>query len=66
MTCFEPVKVVGLADKIKELPKGLDTLMGDEINLLVAKPAPGYCQGFLTKTPLYYFDEGMTARDENC
>lgn len=61
---WKQLKTVGLSDKIKELPKGLDTIMGDEINfsggqnqlLVIARV-------FLQRRPFIIFDEGMSNLD---
>ncbi len=61
---WEQLKIVGLADKIKELPKGLDTLMGDEINLSGGQnQLLVIARVFLQKRPFIIFDEGMSNLD---
>ena len=61
---WDQLKVVGLADKIKELPKGLDTLMGDEINLSGGQnQLLVIARVFLQKRPFIIFDEGMSNLD---
>lgn len=61
---WEQLEVVGLSDKIKELPKGLDTIMGDEVNLSGGQnQLLVIARVFLQKRPFIIFDEGMSNLD---
>lgn len=58
------LEIVGLSDKIKELPKGLDTIMGDEVNLSGGQnQLLVIARVFLQKRPFIIFDEGMSNLD---
>jgi len=61
---WKQLKIVGLSDKIKELPKGLDTIMGDEINLSGGQnQLLVIARVFLQQRPFIIFDEGMSNLD---
>lgn len=61
---WEQLKIVGLFDKIKELPKGLDTIIGDEINLSGGQnQLLVIARVFLQQRPFIIFDEGMSNLD---
>jgi len=61
---WEQLEVVGLSDKVKELPKGLDTIMGDEVNLSGGEnQLLVIARVFLQKRPFIIFDEGMSNLD---
>lgn len=61
---WKQLEVVGLANHIKELPKGLDTLIGDEINLSGGQnQLLVIARVFLQKRPFIIFDEGMSNLD---
>lgn len=61
---WDQLEAVGLSDKIKELPKGLQTIMGDEINLSGGQnQLLVIARVFLQKRPFIIFDEGMSNLD---
>ena len=61
---WEQLEIVGLSDKVKELPKGLDTIMGDEVNLSGGQnQLLVIARVFLQKRPFIIFDEGMSNLD---
>ncbi len=61
---WEQLEVVGLSNKVKELPKGLDTIMGDEVNLSGGQnQLLVITRVFLQKRPFIIFDEGMSNLD---
>lgn len=61
---WKQLEAVGLSEKIKELPKGLDTLIGDEVNLSAGQnQLLVITRVFLQKRPFIIFDEGMSNLD---